>query len=352
MEVLEVRVGERAINSKDFRQATADKGGARITPLAVTIMHGKLFRLKQLCLVCNNEEEVTAWSEGIYFFSRLASPHLYDTPIMMERFLLRRWHHLTASNTKPSIGLKDVLTFLQKINLKMAKKDIKDIFTQVDTHNLQLIGQKEFKNLYHILAEMPEVSSLFSHFSSSGSKQKLSVKDLVTFFRKEQGDKTFSEEQAERLVDRYSADGQLTVNEFVDYLHSQENDLFEPSHDMVYQDMHAPLAHYFMASSHNTYLLGDQIRSESSVEAYVRTLRDGCRCVEIDCWDGPNNDPIVYHGHTLTSKIKFSDVVRAIQEHAFVASDYPLILSIEDHSNLSQQLRMADMFKATFGDSW
>ena len=39
----------------------------------------------------------------------------------------------------------------------------------------------------------------------------------------------------------------------------------------------------------------------------------GCRCVEIDCWDGDDDEPEVYHGHTLTSHILFKDVIVAIK---------------------------------------
>lgn len=41
----------------------------------------------------------------------------------------------------------------------------------------------------------------------------------------------------------------------------------------------------------------------------------------VDCWDGPDDLPIIYHGHTLTSKIKFLDVLHTIKEHAFVTSE-------------------------------
>lgn len=46
-----------------------------------------------------------------------------------------------------------------------------------------------------------------------------------------------------------------------------------------------------------------------------------CLYFTVDCWDGPDGMPVIYHGHTLTTKIKFSDVLYTIKEHAFVTSE-------------------------------
>ena len=41
----------------------------------------------------------------------------------------------------------------------------------------------------------------------------------------------------------------------------------------------------------------------------------------VDCWDGPDGEPIVHHGYTLTSKILFKDVIETVNKYAFVKNE-------------------------------
>lgn len=71
--------------------------------------------------------------------------------------------------------------------------------------------------------------------------------------------------------------------------------------------------------------------SSSSTQAYINAFLKGSRCVELDIWDGKNGEPIIYHGHTMTSKILFEDVIKVIKTHGFVQNQFPIVLSFENH---------------------
>ena len=168
----------------------------------------------------------------------------------------------------------------------------------------------------------------------------------------------YDEKRAKEIIKTYEPNEQLaaeaTISQdgLIRYLMSDENAPVFLDRLEVNMDLDQPLSHYYINSSHNTYLSGRQFGGKSSVEMYRQVLLAGCRCIELDCWDGNNADeePIITHGKAMCTDISFKDVIYAIRDCAFVTSDYPVILSFENHCCKKQQHKMAKYCDEILGD--
>ena len=71
---------------------------------------------------------------------------------------------------------------------------------------------------------------------------------------------------------------------FTNFLLGAESSIFDPAHHSTCHDMDHPFSHYFIATSHNTYLVEDQIKGPSSVDGYIAALKRCSRFIECkDC---------------------------------------------------------------------
>ncbi|RAL40710.1 hypothetical protein DM860_008408 [Cuscuta australis] len=119
----------------------------------------------------------------------------------------------------------------------------------------------------------------------------------------------------------------------------------------VHHDMNAPLSQYFVFTGHNSYLTGNQLSSDSSDAPIIDALKRGVRVIELDIWPSSSGDDVhVYHGRTLTSHVELIRCLKSIKEYAFIASDYPVIITLEDHLTPDLQAKVAEMVTQTFGD--
>lgn len=297
-------------------------------------------------------------------------------------------HNFRANNVSPMTCLKKhwmKLTFLTNINGKIPVRSITRTFASGKTEKVIFQVLKElglpsgkndeiefsaftFEKFYELTQKIcprTDIEELFKKINGDKSDY-LTVDQLVSFLNESQRDPRLNEilfpffdtKRAMQIVETYEPDedlkkrGHISSDGFCRYLMSDENAPVFLDRLELYQEMEHPLAHYFISSSHNTYLTGRQFGGRSSVEMYRQVLLAGCRCVELDCWDGKGEDqePIITHGKAMCTDILFKDVIQAIKDTAFVTSEYPVILSFENHCSKYQQYKMSKYCEEIFGD--
>ncbi|KAK7880567.1 hypothetical protein WMY93_032792 [Mugilogobius chulae] len=307
-------------------------------------------RRGNLDLVAESAEEAQSWIKGMRKL-------IENVENMGERERLGQWigdwFKKADKNNDGRMNFKEVRDLLKMMNVDMNEHHAHRLFTiGGETKSSVALGTR-FVLFYKMLTQREDLLRVFQEFSTDG--QKLSSGT----WRLSEGGAAGSRRHpnsGQELMEKYEPSDAakqmkaMSFDGFLMYLGSAEGNIFDPKCRGMYQDMSQPLNHYFISSSHNTYLMEDQLRGHSSVEGYIRALNRGCRCVEVDCWDGANGEPIVYHGHTFTSKILFKDVVSAVSNYAFKVSPFPVIMSMENHCSVEQQCVMAQHLTHILGD--
>ncbi|XP_030435990.1 1-phosphatidylinositol 4,5-bisphosphate phosphodiesterase delta-4 [Gopherus evgoodei] len=312
------------------------------------VFHG---RRGNLDLIASSPEEAQCWVRGLRRLVEIVTK--MDQQEKMDQWICN-WFHKADKNKDGRMSFQEVRQLLRMMNMEMNEDHALRLFQMADRSESGTLEGEEFVLFYKALTQRDDVLGVFQAFSQDGKK--LTLLELVDFLQQEQLEGENTQEFAMELIARYEpsesarARHVLSLDGFLLYLCSPEGAIFNPAHGPLCQDMTQPLCHYFISSSHNTYLLEDQLLGQSSVEGYIRALKRGCRCLEVDCWDGPGGEPVVYHGHTFTSKIPFKDVLSTLGQYAFQASDYPIILSLENHCGPEQQHLMAQHLKGILGE--
>uniref|UniRef100_A0A6Q2Y5D2 Phosphoinositide phospholipase C n=1 Tax=Esox lucius TaxID=8010 RepID=A0A6Q2Y5D2_ESOLU len=309
-------------------------------------------RLESLDLVSSSGEEARTWITGLKYLVAGISD---EDSLAKRHTWLKQTFTEADKNGDGSLSIGEVLQLLHKLNVNLPRQKVKQMFKEADTDDNQgTLGFEEFCSFYKMMSTRRDLYLLMLTYSNH--KDNLDAADLARFLELEQKMTKVTKDHCLEIVNKFEPcpenqkQGVLGIDGFTSYMRSPAGDIFNPEHYEVTQDMTQPLCNYFIASSHNTYLMGDQLMSQSRVDMYAWVLQAGCRCVEVDCWDGQDGEPIVHHGYTLTSKILFRDVIETINKYAFVKNDYPVILSIENHCSVPQQKKMAQYLVEVMGD--
>ncbi|KAF2418510.1 PLC-like phosphodiesterase [Tothia fuscella] len=362
-DIQDVREAHEAKEYLDQFQTTPESESRWFTIVYTDANRTKGRHLKTMHLIAASQEIAQLWTESIDRVQRIRIRTMTDLAKGGEKSIKELWVRETKAEPQARLNFQAVKQLCRKLDINCSENALRGQFDKADNTQSGSLVYSQFEVFVKKLLERKDIKQIFKDIRSPGSLE-LDLLSFLDFLANSQGvdlsnglgkwPNTF-DKFAKRARPKEPAspigDSTITMNfaAFQDFM-TTSSIVKGISTRRTEKKLDRPLSEYFISSSHNTYLLGRQVAGQSSTEAYIAALTRGCRCIEIDCWDGADKNPIVMHGRTMTSSVPFSDCIKAINEHAFTASPYPLIISLEVHCNPEQQTTMTEIMKTTFGD--
>lgn len=325
---------------------------------------------KVMHLVAGNDQVVELWTTTLDAISKhrhelmtsLSSFNDKAVRAYWRREMNKQFADKPHSEDEEEIDLVGVERLCRNLHIYGSYNYLRAQFAQADATQTGRLNFAEFQEFVRLMKRREDVRALYRELASNSEKG-ITLEVFLDFLKEIQCEdvdnnsahwemvfaKFVRRSKTKEQAQQDTLDGELPMmNEaaLASFLTSTFN---VPIAQLPAQfSLDRPLHEYFISSSHNTYLLGRQVAGQSSVEAYISALARGCRCVEVDCWNGPSG-PVVMHGRTLTSQVSFADVMSTISKYAFIKTPYPLWISLEVHCNREQQAMMAQIIKDTCG---
>lgn len=338
----EVRMGKstEVLRSREI-------AGSYSEDCAFSVIYNDTF--ESLDLIAPSADEANIWVTGLnVLIGASKSPDTLDERQRMREKWLKEMFDKADTKQKGLLDEWETISLMKKLNNQLSTVRLRQKIMEYEHGKIGeergRIGSSDFVNLFKETSTRPEIYYLLVRFSG---KDYMTLDDFQLFLEGEQGMYNVSQEYCEKIIQQFEhsmeaqKNRQFLIDGFTQFLLSETCDM-TPDKLTIDQDMSHPLSHYFISTSHNTYLLQDQLKGPSSIEGYVNVLQKGCRCIKVDCWDDIQG-PVVYHGNTLTSKIPLADVLQTISDNAFVTSQYPLILHLENHCCLESQREISSL---------
>ena len=370
-DIRELRIGPEARNYREEFGVSAEWESRWLTILYYSPSQSKGRTLKTMHLIAPSDYIFGLWTKTLDGIARsraevmegLAGAGVKTIKFLWKQEMVKKLG-VDRAESEERMDFAEVSQVCRSLHIHCTKNTLLAQFHKADAEGTGFLRFQQFEQFVKRLKERNDIKRILKAVRSSTSDE-LDLPHFLEFLRHTQGVDVDSriahwrsvfekhaklakskvsstESDADALPVTMDSDG------FQRFLSSTDNSALAES--AAPKSLDRPLNEYFISSSHNTYLLGRQVAGESSTEAYISALQKGCRCIEIDCWDGADGRPVVMHGRTLTSKVLFSDCIDVVAKHAFVSSAYPLIVSLEVHCNAEQQAAMTQIMKDKFGD--